>query len=301
MSRWLAPAASQIPMESWAALQTSSHRHRMTPSGSGSRRARLNRRAESGDAEEWLQVVNSNITAVHRKRKPQPRTSQRAYLGDLAEGRDGRLSTWLPSGPYDVAILGDQARMVMPLTVPRSRIPNPILPSLRMQWQYSQQDLADRLTEEAASARRRPRSGTHQHRHSSPAGHRADKPAPRIRIPNRCVQNLSTVVDVRVPDVRVPQHLHDESGQGRRGRRHAHRPVLSSGVQWADPGDQRLVAVGRPQPAVFIGRTVVPLSHIPAEARPWRRTRPPARDKQMPGDRRDHRAPPRHRMSDPAG
>lgn len=38
----------------------------------------------------------------------------------------------------------------MPLTVPRSRIPNPILPSLRAQWRYSQQDLADRLTEEAA-------------------------------------------------------------------------------------------------------------------------------------------------------
>jgi hypothetical protein len=39
---------------------------------------------------------------------------------------------------------------VAPLVEPRSRIPNPVLPSLRMQWQYSQQDLADRLTEEAA-------------------------------------------------------------------------------------------------------------------------------------------------------
>ncbi|MGH3942310.1 MAG: hypothetical protein ACRDTG_27560 [Pseudonocardiaceae bacterium] len=36
-----------------------------------------------------------------------------------------------------------------PLTGTRSRIPNLILPSLRMQWQYSQQNLADRLTEEA--------------------------------------------------------------------------------------------------------------------------------------------------------
>jgi hypothetical protein len=39
---------------------------------------------------------------------------------------------------------------VTPYTIPHSRIPNLILTSLRMQWQYSQQDLADRLTEEAA-------------------------------------------------------------------------------------------------------------------------------------------------------
>lgn len=43
-----------------------------------------------------------------------------------------------------------QVRVVTPLTVSHSRIPNPILPSLRVQWQYSQQDLADRLTDEAA-------------------------------------------------------------------------------------------------------------------------------------------------------
>ncbi|MCA1702787.1 MAG: hypothetical protein LC808_05755, partial [Actinobacteria bacterium] len=126
------------------------HDSQPTPPGVASRGLSSTARVEGSDAEEWLQVVNSNMTAVQHGRSSQPRTSQRTYLDGLEEGCDGWFCP--PLGPRDVrsSDTGDRTKVVTPLTVPRPRIPNPILPSLRMQRQYSQQDLANRLTEEAA-------------------------------------------------------------------------------------------------------------------------------------------------------
>lgn len=108
-----------------------------------------------------LQVVDStdgnNMTPVDRERGSKPRTSRRTYLGScrgsprwspgtgLLSGTDDATVTWDPS----MATPGKGSDVTMPLTPRRLRVPNLVLSLLRELHEYSQQDLADRLTEEA--------------------------------------------------------------------------------------------------------------------------------------------------------
>lgn len=98
-----------------------------------------------------------NMTSVHRERHPKPRTSRRTYFGSCGGLLDGRSVPGYCRAPAMRTVTRDPRRRcqvrgdaVMRLTPPRVRIPNLVLTLLRELHEYSQQDLADRLTEEAA-------------------------------------------------------------------------------------------------------------------------------------------------------
>ncbi len=96
------------------------------------------------------------MAPVDYEQDSKPRTSQRTYLGSCGSplwslGAQLLLDTRDANG-YSKLIDG-QARgdAAMALTAPRLRVPNLVLTVLRESYEYSQQDLADRLTEEAVS------------------------------------------------------------------------------------------------------------------------------------------------------